>query len=795
MATADAKPSPKFTGLVSGIYRRMSAGLSRTNEKSSSSDECDDSKPVPIISDSKSSINLSGSGNSDDVPRGNNSTGVHGAGGSSQVPSSPVHITVGDSPMSDAILDRDQTPISSPPTNAPTSGQESLLSTRTLPATPHRPTREASGQRGHARSVSQQFDAATIDELRSGGKRPSSISTDASSSNDDLDTDEDDGVSTHQQFPTMEGSLSKWTNYIHGWQSRWVVLKDGQLSYFRSKSESEICRSTVDLAVARIERHKFDSLRFDIRFGDGFFYLRTQDESEREEWVDALLATQSLIGGDGGNESISKCGSVASLASLVSNTSIGSGSIRTSAFHDKLTEIKTFHGLLLNLIDRINPVNASAEPPSDGAKVSFQLGNDPSDDSAPTEKDTAGDTEPEPSRSRKKKHSRGKEPRESVDVDDVTKQFLADSLLFKSTAAGMLQAVEDCADMARRREDEWKKRLAKSNDKRRRFEKLYREAKEASIKAAAKAGPDMQEGPHSMLTEEEWFDAIENAPDFVADDVSDASSASDSDSQSGGLSLNVASGAGTGEPSSVYIDKSDAKLMASAWHGTISAHISDSMQYRNDTSVDWEHVLDDDNLKVLRAQVMVGGTATDKNKTMGSVVGVTAKELCSFFWDINHKTKWESTVETCRVIEEVDEDTSVQHSIYIRTWPAAQREAINLVHRRPLGPNEWLAVSTTVDHDAVPAKHIRVEAKAALFAKTHLKEGAVKPYKRSDIVCSIEYYATVNPGGWAPPSVVQAVARREFPKTLKGLAKQTAKYHSSHPIEVNDGDISYHVSS
>ena len=55
--------------------------------------------------------------------------------------------------------------------------------------------------------------------------------------------------------------------------------------------------------------------------------------------------------------------------------------------------------------------------------------------------------------------------------------------------------------MARRREDEWKKRLAKANDKRRRFEKLYREAKEASIKAAAKAGPDMQEGTESTTPE------------------------------------------------------------------------------------------------------------------------------------------------------------------------------------------------------------------------------------------------------------------------------------------------------
>lgn len=33
---------------------------------------------------------------------------------------------------------------------------------------------------------------------------------------------------------TMEGSLSKWTNVVNGWQYRWFVLDDnaGLLSYY-----------------------------------------------------------------------------------------------------------------------------------------------------------------------------------------------------------------------------------------------------------------------------------------------------------------------------------------------------------------------------------------------------------------------------------------------------------------------------------------------------------------------------------------------------------------------------------
>lgn len=31
----------------------------------------------------------------------------------------------------------------------------------------------------------------------------------------------------------MKGWLSKWTNYIKGYQRRWFVLSNGMLSYYR----------------------------------------------------------------------------------------------------------------------------------------------------------------------------------------------------------------------------------------------------------------------------------------------------------------------------------------------------------------------------------------------------------------------------------------------------------------------------------------------------------------------------------------------------------------------------------
>jgi hypothetical protein len=45
----------------------------------------------------------------------------------------------------------------------------------------------------------------------------------------------------------------QWTNYIHGWQDRWVVLKNNTLSYYKSEDEREYgCRGSLCLSKAII---------------------------------------------------------------------------------------------------------------------------------------------------------------------------------------------------------------------------------------------------------------------------------------------------------------------------------------------------------------------------------------------------------------------------------------------------------------------------------------------------------------------------------------------------------------
>ena len=69
----------------------------------------------------------------------------------------------------------------------------------------------------------------------------------------DLGADDDDG-SDGVIVPELQGTLSKWTNYIHGWQTRFIVLKDGTLSYYKSEQDSGFgCRGSISLYKADIK--------------------------------------------------------------------------------------------------------------------------------------------------------------------------------------------------------------------------------------------------------------------------------------------------------------------------------------------------------------------------------------------------------------------------------------------------------------------------------------------------------------------------------------------------------------
>lgn len=76
-------------------------------------------------------------------------------------------------------------------------------------------------------------------------------------------SDESDNDFDGETIPELRGYLSKWTNYIHGWQPRFIVLKDGTLSYYKSEQESDLgCRGAISLQKATVKVSFFVYLLF-----------------------------------------------------------------------------------------------------------------------------------------------------------------------------------------------------------------------------------------------------------------------------------------------------------------------------------------------------------------------------------------------------------------------------------------------------------------------------------------------------------------------------------------------------
>jgi collagen type IV alpha-3-binding protein len=102
--------------------------------------------------------------------------------------------------------------------------------------------------------------------------------------------------SDNENQEELAGVLSKWTNYIHGWQDRYIVLKSGTLSYYKSEQESGYgCRGALSLAKAVIKPHEFDECRFDVSVNDCVWYLRADSVESKQIWVDALESYKVLI--------------------------------------------------------------------------------------------------------------------------------------------------------------------------------------------------------------------------------------------------------------------------------------------------------------------------------------------------------------------------------------------------------------------------------------------------------------------------------------------------------------------
>jgi hypothetical protein len=78
--------------------------------------------------------------------------------------------------------------------------------------------------------------------------------------------------------------------YSSGWQSRWFILDDGVLSYFKSYEDvSQGCKGSISLNVCEIIVSSSDSTRLDLNVSnEQHLYLKANSEKERQQWLVSL---------------------------------------------------------------------------------------------------------------------------------------------------------------------------------------------------------------------------------------------------------------------------------------------------------------------------------------------------------------------------------------------------------------------------------------------------------------------------------------------------------------------------
>uniref|UniRef100_I3LGX5 Ceramide transfer protein n=1 Tax=Sus scrofa TaxID=9823 RepID=I3LGX5_PIG len=533
------------------------------------------------------------------------------------------------------------------------------------------------------------------------------------------------------------GVLSKWTNYIHGWQDRWVVLKNNTLSYYKSEDETEYgCRGSICLSKAVITPHDFDECRFDISVNDSVWYLRAQDPDHRQQWIDAI-EQHKTESGYGSESSLRRHGSMVSLVSGASGYSATSTSSfkKGHSLREKLAEMETFRDILCRQVDTLQKYfDACADAVSKDELQRDKVVEDDEDDFPTTRSD--GDFLHNTNGSKEKVFPHVT-PKGINGID-----FKGEAITFKATTAGILATLSHCIELMVKREDSWQKRLDKESEKRRRVEEEYKNATAEQDKI-----------------EEQVLKMV-----------------------SGYMAYRHASGDAF---SSVGTHRFVQKV-----EEMVQNHMTYSLQ---DVGGDanWQLVVEEGEMKVYRREVEENGIVLDPLKATHAVKGVTGHEVCNYFWNVDVRNDWETTIENFHVVETLADNAIIIYQTHKRVWPASQRDVLYLSAIRKIpaktenDPETWIVCNFSVDHNSAPLNNrcVRAKINVAMICQTLVSppEGN-QEISRDNILCKITYVANVNPGGWAPASVLRAVAKREYPKFLKRFTSYVQEKTTGKPI-------------
>ncbi|KAL1462456.1 hypothetical protein WDU94_014290 [Cyamophila willieti] len=535
------------------------------------------------------------------------------------------------------------------------------------------------------------------------------------------------------RVPILQGYLSKWTNYIHGWQNRWIVLTNGILSYYKSDTETAHgCRGAISLSRATIKAHELDLCRFDISVNDCTWCLRAETEEDKQNWVDVLDGFKVESGyGSQNNLNNSRPEEQYIQSVVYAEPSPEDAEIIQlgKELKVKLSELNTYKDILTNQVDKIQ-----------------------------TFLDTNQDLT--------KKN-------DNVTVDETRRgslDFRTESLLFKDTTREVLDSLASVVSLIERGEDMWGKRLSHETEKRKKT--MEGAAYSSLMKQSNRDRDEENSNGASILGEDEFYDAVESG------------SQNSEDLGSSRRSSMVA-----------LIPMPNSATSSHPLWPEIQKVVSDQIRYaRMGLGKDqWQLFADEGEMKMYRREEEIKGMVMDPLKACHVVKGVTGHEMCHYFFRPEYRYEWETTLEKMTVAETISDDTILFWQLHKSIWPVTQRDALFWSHMTSVpDPNDrdaqniWVVVNNSTDLDKYPpnqGKFLRLFLTVCMLCQTLVtppKQGST--ITRADIACKITYCSVVNPGGWTPSSLLRTIYKREYPKFLKRFTSYVIEQCKNKPI-------------
>ncbi|XP_017779618.1 PREDICTED: collagen type IV alpha-3-binding protein, partial [Nicrophorus vespilloides] len=286
------------------------------------------------------------------------------------------------------------------------------------------------------------------------------------------------------------------------------------------------------------------------------------------------------------------------------------------------------------------------------------------------------------------------------------------------------------------------------------------------------------EGPHSVIADDEFYDAVESGLDKMEEEQE--------------LRERLKAGKAIPDTPPPTSPAGQHRLWPEI-DTLVKQQVSMARLGVGECGAGWQLFAEDGEMRMYRREEEVDGMVVDPLKAVHTVKGITGHELCHYFFKPEYRYDWETTLENMQVLETISDDTLLFFQTHKRIWPASQRDTLFWSHMRRLpndqdrdGPDIWAVVNNSTDLASYPpntGKCVRIFLTVCLLCQTRIdppKDGA--PISRDNITCKITYCSVVNPGGWAPASVLRAVYKREYPKFLKRFTAFVTNKTKDKPI-------------